>query len=363
MPEAKDLPVQEATRTRTPAKGYAALKAADDLKPFDFTRRRPRPHDVRIDISYCGVCHSDLHFVNNDWGFSLYPIVPGHEIVGKVIEVGDHVTKYKNGDTVGIGCVVDSCRECENCKQDLEQYCVNGSTFTYSGQDRQGDGITYGGYSNQIVCDENYVLKVHDDLPLEKVAPLLCAGITTYSPMRRWGVEAGDKIAVVGLGGLGHMAVKFGVAFGAEVTVLSTSPSKEKDAKRLGAHKFINTKDEEQVKSVSNYFNFIIDTVSAEHDYNHYLSMLKARGSMVCVGLPTVPAQIPPLNLIFLGRTFAGSLIGGIAETQEMLDYCAANKITAEVEVIRIDQINEAFKRMEKSDVKYRFVIDMASLK
>jgi uncharacterized zinc-type alcohol dehydrogenase-like protein len=363
MPEINELSAveQPATASAIAAKGYAAMKVAEDLQPFNFNRRTPRPHDVMVDILYCGVCHSDLHFVRNDWGMSIYPLVPGHEIVGRVTAIGDHVKKFKEGDLVGIGCLVDSCRECENCKQDLEQYCVNMPTFTYSVPERHGDGVTYGGYSNKITCDENFVLKVSDKLPLEKVAPLLCAGITTYSPLRHWKVEAGHKVGVVGLGGLGHMAVKFAAAFGAEVTVLSTSPSKEADARKLGAHKFLVTTDPEQV-NIGNYFDFIIDTVSAPHDYNLYLSMLKTNATMCCVGLPTAPAQVPVFTLVFQRRSLAGSGIGGIAETQEMLDYCAENNITADVEVINIKDINQAFERMEKSDVKYRFVIDMATL-
>jgi len=294
---------------------------------------------------------------------SVYPLIPGHEIVGKVREVGSHVTKFKEGDTVGIGCLVDSCRECDNCKQDLEQYCLNGATYTYSIPERHGDGITYGGYSNQIVCDEDFVLKVDENLPLEKVAPLLCAGITTYSPLRNWNVGKGQKVAILGLGGLGHMGVKLAVALGAEVTVLSTSPSKEEDAKRLGAHNFVFTRDEEQANKVTGSFDFILDTVAADHDYNFYLNMLKTKGVMVCVGLPHAPAEVPGFNLIFHGRSIAGSLIGGIAQTQEMLDFCAANNITADVEVINIKDVNKAYDRIEKSDVKYRFVIDMATLK
>jgi uncharacterized zinc-type alcohol dehydrogenase-like protein len=339
------------------------MAAAGDLAPWDFERRNPGPHDVQAEIMYCGVCHSDLHFIRNDWGMSMYPLVPGHEIVGRVTEVGDHVSKFKVGDIVGIGCLVDSCRECENCKRDLEQHCEKGLVGTYSSFERDGKTITYGGYSNRIVTDENYVLKVAESLELEKVAPLLCAGITTYSPLRYWKVGPGQRVAVVGLGGLGHMGVKFAVSFGAEVTVLSTSPGKEADAKKLGAHKFVNTKDEEQVKAAANSFDFILDTVSADHDYNMYLAMLRTNGTMVCVGLPPTMAQISPFNLIFQHRSLAGSLIGGIAETQEMLDYCAVHNITADVEVIPIDKINEAFIRMEKSDVKYRFVIDMATLK
>ena len=362
MPELEELPVIGATETRTPAKAFAAMAAATDLVPWDFSRRAPRPHDVQVEISFCGVCHTDIHFIRNDFGMSAYPLVPGHEIVGKVTAVGDHVTKFKKGDTVGIGCLVDSCRECDNCKQDLEQYCLNGATYTYSVPERHGDGITYGGYSNQIVCHENYVVRIADSLPLEKVAPLLCAGITTYSPLRYWKIGAGQKVAILGLGGLGHMGVKFAVAFGAEVTVLSRSAHKEEDAKKLGAHQFVLTTDEEQVKKVQGQFDFILDTVAADHDYNFYVQMLKVRGTMICVGLPNAPAVLPAFNIIFFARNVAGSLIGGIAETQEMLDFCAANNITADVEVIDMSYINNAYSRMEKSDVKYRFVIDMASI-
>ena len=354
--------IDPSTSTRLPSKAYAAMGVSENLVPWDFTTRSPRPHDVLVEILYCGICHTDIHFIRNDFGMSAYPLVPGHEIVGKVTQVGKEVKKYKVGDTVGIGCLVDSCRECNNCKDDLEQYCLNGATYTYSAPERHGDGITYGGYSNRIVCDEDFVLKIGENLSLEKVAPLLCAGITTYSPMRNFKIQKGHKVGVVGLGGLGHMGVKFAVAFGAEVTVLSTSPNKEADAKKLGAHKFVVTKDGEQVSKVQSYFDFILDTVSAEHDYNFYLSMLKTKGVMVCVGLPNTPAQVPAANLIFHGRSLTGSLIGGIAETQEMLDYCASHNITSDVEVINIKEVNKAFDRMEKSDVKYRFVIDMATL-
>jgi len=362
MSQIKEAPVENLTSTRLPSKAYAAMASSENLVPWNFTRRRPRPHDVLVEIKYCGICHTDIHFVRNDFGMSVYPLVPGHEIVGVVKEVGDHVSKFKVGDTVGIGCLVDSCRECENCKQDLEQYCLNGATYTYSIEEKHGDGITYGGYSNQIVCDEDFVLKIDSKLPLEKVAPLLCAGITTYSPLRNWKIGRGQKVAILGLGGLGHMGVKLAAAMGAEVTVLSTSPSKREDAHRLGAHKFVLTTDEGQVKNAQGYFDFILDTVSAEHDYNFYLSMLKTKGTMVCVGLPNVPAQVPAANLIFHGRSLAGSLIGGVAETQEMLDFCAANGITADIELIDIKDVNKAYERMERSDVKYRFVIDMASL-
>jgi len=354
--------IKEPIASKLPAKGFAAMAVSENLVPFSFERRNPGPHDVQIEIAFCGVCHSDLHFVRNDWGMSIYPMVPGHEIVGKVIRVGDHVTKYKAGDTVGIGCLVDSCRECASCKEDQEQYCTNGWVGTYSSIEKDGKSVTYGGYSNQIVCDENYVLKVSDKLPLEKVAPLLCAGITTYSPLRHWKVGPGQKVAVVGLGGLGHMAVKFAVAMGADVTVLSTHPAKEADARRLGAHNFVLTTNEAQSKSVMGTFHFILDTVSANHDYNFYLSMLRSSGSMVSVGLPSEPAHVPAFTLIFGRRSLAGSLIGGIAETQEMLDFCAEKNITADIELIAMKDINEAFIRMENADVKYRFVIDMASL-
>jgi uncharacterized zinc-type alcohol dehydrogenase-like protein len=338
------------------------MATSEDLVPWNFTRRSPRPHDVLVEIKYCGICHTDIHFVRNDFGMSVYPLVPGHEIVGVVKEVGEHVLKFKVGDAVGIGCLVDSCRVCDNCKQDLEQYCLGGATYTYSIEEKHGDGITYGGYSNQIVCDEDFVLKVDGNLPLEKVAPLLCAGITTYSPLRSWNIREGQKVAILGLGGLGHMGVKFAAAMGVEVTVLSTSPGKQADAMKLGAHKFVYTKDEEQVKNVQGYFDFILNTVAAEHDYNFYLSMLKTKGTMVCVGLPNTPAQVPAANLIFHGRSLAGSLIGGIAETQEMLDFCAANNITADIELINIKDVNKAFERIEQKDVKYRFVIDMSTL-
>jgi uncharacterized zinc-type alcohol dehydrogenase-like protein len=288
--------------------------------------------------------------------------VPGHEIVGRVTAVGDKVTKFKVGDLAGVGCMVDSCRECDNCKEGLEQYCTVGMVGTYNGKERDGSGITLGGYSKQILAHEDFVLHISDKQPLEGIAPLLCAGITTYSPLRHWKVGKGDRVGVVGLGGLGHMGVKLAASMGAEVTMLSHSPSKEKDAKKLGAHKFILTSDKEQLKSVTNYFDFILDTVSADHDYNLYLGMLKTDGVMVCVGAPSKPAQIPAFNLIFGRRTFAGSLIGGLPETQEMLDYCAEHNIVSDVEVINISEINEAYERMLKGDVKYRFVIDMASL-
>jgi uncharacterized zinc-type alcohol dehydrogenase-like protein len=345
-----------------PVKGYAAQDAQTDLAPWDFQRREVGPHDVQFDIQFCGVCHSDLHQIRNDWFPGIFPMVPGHEIVGRVIKVGDHVTKFKVGDLAGTGCMVDSCQVCENCKQDLEQYCLEGSTYTYNSMERDGSSPTYGGYSNTIVVREEFVLHISDKLNLAAVAPLLCAGITTYSPLRYWKVGKGHKLAVLGLGGLGHMAVKFGVAFGAEVTVLSTSPKKEEDAKKLGAHHFVVTTDEAQVKAAIGTFDFILDTVSAEHDFNMYLSLLKTNGTMICVGLPSKPAEVAAFSLLGGRKSLAGSGIGGIAETQEMLDFCAENNIVSDIELIDIKDITNAYERMIKGDVRYRFVIDMATL-
>lgn len=345
-----------------PTKSYAAQSAGATLSPYNFERRTPGPHDVEIDILYCGVCHTDIHFINNDWGISVYPMVPGHEIIGRVVSVGDHVKKFKPGNMAGVGCLVDSCRDCEYCNDGLEQYCSNGAVYTYSAYEKDGTTITQGGYSSKIVVDERFVLKIPESLAPDKAAPLLCAGITTYSPLRLWKVGKGHKIAIIGLGGLGHMAVKFAVSFGADVTVLSTSPEKKEDAERLGAHNFVVTTDEEQLKRVANTFDFILDTLSATHDYNKYVGLLKTGGTLICVGLPTEPIQVPSFNIVFTKKCIAGSLIGGLPETQEMLDYCAENNITADVEVIPIQQINEAYKRMLNSDVKYRFVIDMSSL-
>lgn len=343
-------------------KAFAAQSATTPLGEWSIERRAPKPHDVGIEILFCGVCHSDLHTVRDEWGNTKYPVVPGHEIVGRVTAVGDHVTKFKVGDLAGIGCMVDSCRECDNCKDGLEQYCSNGMVGTYNGREKDGSGITYGGYSKQIVVKEDFVLHISDKQPLKGIAPLLCAGITTYSPLRHWKVGKGDKVGVVGLGGLGHMGVKLAVSMGAEVTMLSHSPSKEADAKRLGAHQFVLTSDEAQTKAAAKYFDFILDTVSAEHDYNLYLGMLNINGVMVCVGAPPTPSQVSAFNLIGGRRSLAGSLIGGLPETQEMLDYCAEHNIVSDVEVIKMSEINEAYERMLKGDVKYRFVIDMASL-
>ena len=343
------------------AKGYAAQTPETDLAPWNFERREIGPNDVQINIAYCGVCHSDLHQIKNDWFPGIFPMVPGHEIVGTIIKVGTDVKKFAEGDLAGVGCMVDSCRTCDNCKEGLEQYCEKGSIQTYNGRGK--DGVpTYGGYSNNIVVHEDFALHISEKLSLAAVAPLLCAGITTYSPLRHWKVGKGHKLAVLGLGGLGHMAVKFGVAFGADVTVLSTSPDKEAAAKELGAHHFVVTKDAAQVAAVKNSFDFILDTVSAEHDMNMYLSLLKTNGVHICVGAPSNPHQISAFALIGGRKSVAGSGIGGIAETQEMLDFCAEHNIVSDIEMIDIKDITASYARMLKGDVRYRFVIDIATL-
>jgi uncharacterized zinc-type alcohol dehydrogenase-like protein len=344
------------------AKSYAAKNETDKLSPFSFERREVGATDVQFEILFCGVCHSDLHQVRNEWGGTRYPMVPGHEIVGRVTKVGAKVKKFKAGDLAGVGCLVDSCRDCDNCKKGLEQFCRKGPVSTYNSKDKHLGGYTYGGYSNQIVVDEAFVLKISEKLPLAAVAPLLCAGITTYSPLRHWKVGKGHKVAVVGLGGLGHMAVKLAASFGAEVTMLSTSPSKEQDARKLGAHHFVNTRDPEQLKGLTGTFDFILDSVSAPHNYNEYLAMLNTDGVMICVGAPPTPSLINAFSLIGGRKSLAGSLIGGLPETQEMLDYCAAHNIVSDVEIIRMDYIDKAYERMLAGDVKYRFVIDMATL-
>ena len=344
-------------------KAYAAQGPDTPLAPFQIDRREVLPQDVKIEILYCGVCHSDVHMARNEWKQTIYPVVPGHEIVGKVTAVGNKVTKFKRGDVAGVGVMVGSCRKCGNCRKGLEQYCTDGGMVgTYSARDRITGEITQGGYSKQIVVHEDFVFRLSDKLPLAEVAPLLCAGITTYSPLRHWKVGKGHKLGVVGLGGLGHMAVKIGSSFGAEVTMLSTSPTKEKDARRLGAQKFALTSDSAQLKKLAGYFDFIIDTVSAKHDYNLYLNLLATDGVMICVGAPPTPAEVAVFNLIGGRRSLAGSGIGGIPETQEMLDYCAKHGITSDIELIDIASINKAYERLLKSDVRYRFVIDMASL-
>lgn len=344
------------------AKGYAAQTPAAQLTPWNFNRRVVGPRDVQFNILFCGVCHSDLHQINNDWFKGIFPMVPGHEIVGTVVAVGSEVKKFKIGDTAATGCLVDSCRTCENCKDGLEQYCINGASQTYNGLEQDKKTPTYGGYSNTIVVHEDFVLRVSDSLNLAAAAPLLCAGITTYSPLRHWKVGKGHKLAVLGLGGLGHMGVKFGVAFGAEVTVLSTSPNKEADAKKLGAHHFLVTSDPKQMKAARGSFDFILDTVSAKHDINLYLSLLKTNGVHVCVGAPSDPYQLAAFSMIMGRKSVAGSCIGGLPETQEMLDFCAKHNIVSDIEIIKIQDVQAAYERMEKGDVRYRFVIDMASL-
>ncbi|ADO67923.1 Alcohol dehydrogenase, GroES domain protein [Stigmatella aurantiaca DW4/3-1] len=315
-----------------------------------------------IDIHYCGVCHSDIHQARDEWGGALFPMVPGHEIVGRVAQAGGSVSRYKVGDAVGVGCFVDSCREWSWCRKGEEQYCDRGMNSTYNGRERNGQP-TYGGYSTRITVDENYVLRIPESLPLDRAAPLLCAGITTYSPLKSYGLKAGDSLAIVGLGGLGHMGVKLGKALGAEVTVLSTSPSKEKDAKALGAAHFAATSNKDTFQKLARKFDFILDTVSAEHDYNAYLNLLKTDGTMILVGAPETPSKIGAFSLIGRRLKLGGSMIGGIRETQEMLDFCAKHNVASDVEVIPIQKINEAYERMLKGDVRYRFVIDLNSLK
>lgn len=344
-------------------KAFGTEAAEKPLHQLNINRRRPTPQDVEIDILYCGVCHSDLHTVRNEWHGTEYPCVPGHEIVGKVISVGDGVTKFKVGDLAAVGCLVDSCRECEYCKEGLEQYCEEGSTQTYNSPDKHLGKRTYGGYSESVVVHEDFVLRVPENLDLAATAPLLCAGITTYSPLKHWNVGPGKKVGVVGLGGLGHMAVKIAKAMGAEVIVFTTSPSKIEDAKRLGADEVVLSKDQKQMMQFRGKLHFIIDAVSAEHDVNAYLNMLRVDGTMALVGAPEHPLPVAAFSIIPMRRSFSGSMIGGLPETQDMLDFCGEHNIVADVEMINIDQINEAYERLLKGDVKYRFVIDMSSLK
>ena len=347
----------------TPALGYAGYSPTENLKPFNFERRDPTAKDVAIEILFCGVCHSDLHTVRDEWGGCNYPCVPGHEIVGRVTKVGAGVTKFKVGDLAAVGCMVDSCHECPSCKENLEQFCEKGATFTYNSPDKHTGGVTYGGYSDSIVVDESFTLKVPTNLDLAAVAPLLCAGITTYSPIKRWGIQKGDKVGVVGLGGLGHMALKFAHAFGAKVVLFTTSPGKTEDALRLGADEVVISKDPDAMNKHLGTFDFIIDAVSADHDINIYLNLLKRDGTLTLVGAPEKPLPVSSFGLIFGRKILTGSLIGGIAETQEMLDFCSEHNITSDIEMIDIDYINTAYERLLKSDVKYRFVIDMKSLK
>ena len=342
--------------------GFAASSATAPLARTTLQRRDPGPTDIRIDILYCGVCHSDLHTARNEWGGTVYPCIPGHEIVGRVVETGSEVRGFKSGDLAGVGCLVDSCRTCAACAEGLEQYCENGFVGTYNGPDKHIGGVTYGGYTKSIVVDQAFALKIRATDNLAGVAPLLCAGITTYSPLRHWRVGPGQRVGVVGLGGLGHMGLKLAHAMGAEVTLFTTSANKAEDARRLGAKHVVVTRDPDAMRAVAGGFDFILDTVAADHDVNALLNLLKRDGTMVQVGAPEKPLAVAPFSLIFKRRNFAGSLIGGLPETQEMLDFCAERGITADIELIRMEQINEAYERMLKSDVKYRFVIDMASL-
>lgn len=349
----------------TTAKAYAAAGATTPLAGTTIPRRDPADHDVQIEILYCGICHSDLHTARNEWSSimpTVYPCVPGHEIVGRVTHTGSAVTKFKVGDLAGVGCLVDSDRTCPNCQAGLEQFCP-GMVLTYNFPDRHLGGITYGGYSESIVVDENFVLRIPQNLELAGAAPLLCAGITTYSPLRHWGVTRGKKVGIVGLGGLGHMAVKFARALGAHVVVFTTSPGKRDDALRLGADEVVISRDANEMQKHAGSFDFILDAVSADHDLNTYVQLLARDGNLTLVGAPEKPLPVSAFGLLFARRSLSGSLIGGIAETQEMLDFCGEQNITADVEVIPIQKLNEAYERMLKSDVKYRFSIDMASLK
>jgi uncharacterized zinc-type alcohol dehydrogenase-like protein len=342
---------------------YAANSATTPLAPFSLERRVPGEHDVQIEILFCGVCHSDVHTVRNEWQGTTYPCVPGHEIVGRVTKVGAKVRKFKTGDIAGVGCLVDSCRTCASCEEHLEQFCENGAIFTYNSPDKHSGGVTYGGYSESIVVDEAFVLRIPGNLDLAGTAPLLCAGITTYSPLRHHGVGPGQKVGIVGLGGLGHMGVKLAKAMGAHVVVFTTSQSKVEDALRLGADEVALSKDDSAMKAHLNSFHFILDTVGAKHDINAYLTLLRRDGNLTQVGVASEPLEVDVTNLIFGRRNFSGSLIGGLKETQEMLDFCGKHHITSDIELIPIQQVNEAYDRLVKGDVKYRFVIDMATLK
>jgi uncharacterized zinc-type alcohol dehydrogenase-like protein len=354
--------VQEvAVGTRT--LGYAAHSATTPLEPFEFERRTPGPRDVQLEILYCGVCHSDLHQVRNEWQGTVYPIIPGHEIVGRVVRTGDQVTKFKPGDLAAVGCMVDSCRTCPNCRAGLEQYCDIELTLTYNSPDRKSGGVTYGGYSDRIVVDQDFVLRFPETLDPAAGAPLLCAGITTYSPLRHWEVGPGSKVGIVGLGGLGHMGIKFAHAFGAQVVLFTTSPGKTADGRRLGADEVVVSRNADEVKRHANSFDFILDTVAAPHDLDQYLGLLKRDGTLCLVGAPDHPHPSPSVfTLILKRRSLAGSAIGGIRETQEMLDYCAEHGIVSDIELMAIQETDRAYDRMLKSDVKYRFVIDLASL-
>ncbi len=357
---------KSATGKTFTAKAFAAKSAASPLAQTSIHRRAPRPQDIQIEILYCGVCHSDLHQARNEWENmmpTVYPCVPGHEIVGRVVKAGSAVKKFKEGDIAAVGCMVDSDRTCPNCRAGNEQFCDSIATFTYNSEDKQLGGVTYGGYSDSIVVDEAFALRVSNKLNLAAAAPLLCAGITTYSPLRHWNVRKGQKVGIVGLGGLGHMGVKFANAFGAHVVLFTTSPNKTQDALRLGAHEVVISKNEAEMQKHAGSFDFILDTVSAEHNVGAYLNLVKLDGTLTMVGASPTPLPVAVGSLLFRRRSLAGSIIGGIRETQEMLDFCAEHGIACDIEMIRIQQINEAYERLLKSDVKYRFVIDMASLK
>jgi uncharacterized zinc-type alcohol dehydrogenase-like protein len=343
-------------------KAIGTEAATAPLKDMAIERREPAPHDVAIEILYCGICHSDLHIVHNDWGATTYPVVPGHEIVGRIVKVGDGVTRFKVGDLAGVGCIVDSCRECSHCHEGNEQFCEKGWTVVFNSPDKKYGGITYGGFSENIVVDENYVVHVPETLDLAAAAPILCAGITVYSPLKHWKAGPGKNIGIIGIGGLGHMAIKIAKAMGAYVTVFTTSQAKAGDAMRLGADNIVVSTDKAQMKDCPKQ-DMILDTVSAKHDINAYINLLKVDGSLVMVGLPAQPLEIGAFNVVNGRKSFSGSNIGGIAETQEVLDFCATHHITADIELIGVSEVNEAFERLEKGDVKYRFVIDMAGLK
>jgi len=347
----------------TSTRSFAAQSETAPLAPFTLERRDPTASDVAIEILFCGVCHSDLHMARNEWSISAYPVVPGHEIVGRVTGVGSAVTKFRQGDLVAVGCMVDSCRTCPQCKRGLEQYCDKGMVLTYNSPDKHTGKMTYGGYSEGIVVDEAFVLKVPETLDPAATAPLLCAGITTYSPLKHWNVGPGQKVGIVGLGGLGHMGVKFAHAFGAEVVLFTTSPGKIEDGKRLGADQVVISKNADEMQKHARSFDFILDCVSADHDINAYLNLLKVDGTLVLVGAPENPLPVAAFSLLMGRCSLAGSGIGGIQETQEMLDFCGQHNVTSDIEMINIQQVNDAYERLLKSDVKYRFVIDMASLK
>lgn len=357
-------PANTITPRTTKTSGYAARSATSPLSPFSFERRAPGTGDVQIEILFCGVCHSDLHIARDEWGGTVYPCVPGHEIVGRVTAVGGQVKGFKPGDLAAVGCLVDSCRTCSNCQAGLEQYCENELTFTYNSPDKHMPGkMTYGGYASQIVVDESFVLRVPGNLDLAATAPLLCAGITTYSPLRHWEAGPGRKIGIVGLGGLGHMGVKLSHAFGAHTVLFTTSPGKSQDGSRLGADEVVVSRDEDAMAAHAGSFDLILDTAAVSHDLDAYTALLKRDGTLCLLGAPEHPHPSPSiLHLIFKRRRIAGSVIGGIAETQEMLDFCGQHKIVSDIELIPIDKINDAYERMLKGDVRYRFVIDMASL-